>query len=158
MSNSRVDIAAGAAHRRRLRSMLRHERMSLAMALADESHHTAPQGQRTARAGVWGHELNFSATIRDPSPPLPHTHQPGLFGLCEEEPGGTRPDRIATLSVPQERDLRRTVQQSVGAVPLVPFLEDPAPQMVEQVLQFFDALIPDPDQVIEVPKILRGFA
>ena len=61
------------------------------------------------------------------------------------------------MSAPQERNLRRTVQQIVDAVPLLPFLDDPAPQMVEQlpdVLKFLDALIPDPDQVIEVPKIL----
>ena len=48
------------------------------------------------------------------------------------------------------------MQQIVDAVPLVPFLDDPAPQMVEQlpdVLQFFRALSPDPEQDIEVPKI-----
>ena len=74
MSNSRVDIAAGAARRRRerLRSMLRHERMSVAMALAEVSHHTAPRGQRTARAGVWGREMHYTATFRDPPP----THTP----------------------------------------------------------------------------------
>ena len=74
MSTARVDIAAGAAMRRRqrrLRSWLKHERMTVAMALAEASHHTAPRGQRTARAGVWGHELNFTATVRDP--PSPHT-------------------------------------------------------------------------------------
>ena len=45
----------------------------------------------------------------------------------------------------------------VDAVPLVPLLDDPVPQTVEQlqdVLKFFDALLPDPDQVIEVPKIV----
>ena len=87
----------------------------------------------------------------DPGPPTP---QPELFSLYDEEPGGTRPDRIATLSGPQERDLRRTLQQIVDAVPLVPFLD--VPQTVEQlvdVLQFLDALIPVAEQVIEVPKI-----
>ena len=57
----------------------------------------------------------------------------------------------------QERDLRRTVQQIVDTVPLVPLLDDPVPQMVEQlpdVLRFFDLLLPIPEQVIEVPKIL----
>ena len=67
------------------------------------------------------------------------------------------PDRIATLSRPQERDLRRTVEQIVDAVPLVPLLDDPVSQMVEQlpdVMRFFDFLLPVPEQVIEVPKIL----
>ena len=69
----------------------------------------------------------------------------------------SRPDRIATLSGPQERDLRRTLEQIVDAVPLVPLLDDPVPQMVEQlpdVMRFFDFLLPVPEQVIEVPKIL----
>ena len=73
------------------------------------------------------------------------------------ELGGSRPDRIDTLSGPQERDLRRTVQQIVDAVPLVPLLDDLVPQTVEQlvdVLRFFDTLCPVSEQVIEVPKIL----
>ena len=44
----------GSARRRRerrLRSMLRHERMSVAMALAENTQHSAPRGQKTARAG-----------------------------------------------------------------------------------------------------------
>ena len=49
-----VGIATGAAKRRRerrLRSWLRHERMTVAMALAEVTHHTAPRGQKTARPG-----------------------------------------------------------------------------------------------------------
>ena len=49
------------------------------------------------------------------------------------------------------------MQQIVDTVPLVPLLDDPVPQMVEQlpdVLRFFDLLLPVPEQVIEVPKIL----
>ena len=48
------------------------------------------------------------------------------------ELGGSRPDLIDTLSGPQERDLRRTMEQIVDAVPLVPLLDDPVVQMVEQ--------------------------
>ena len=73
------------------------------------------------------------------------------------ELGGSRPDIIDTLSGPQERDLRRTVEQIVDAVPLVPLLDDPVPQTVEQLpnlVQFFAALSPVPEQVIAVPKIL----
>ena len=83
------------------------------------------------------------------------TPQPELFSLYDEEPGGTRPDRIATLSRPQERDLRHTVDQVV-AVPLVPLLDALVPQTVEQlqdITRFFDTLLPVPEQVIEVPKI-----
>ena len=48
-----VDSATGAARRRqrRLRQFLRRQRLSVAMALAEYSHHTAPRGLRMARAG-----------------------------------------------------------------------------------------------------------
>ena len=101
---------------------------------------------------MWGREMNYTPTI--PDPPTPQLE---LFSLFEEEPSGSRPNRIASLSEPQERDLRRTVQQIVDAVPLVPLLDDPVPQLVEQlpdVMCFFDMLLPIPEQVIEVPKIL----
>ena len=63
---------------------------------------------------------------------------------------------FARVSGPQDRVQRRTVQQIVDIAPL-PTLDVPVPQMVEQlpdVLSFFRALSPDPEQVIEVPKIL----
>ena len=68
---------------------------------------------------------------------------------------GSRPDRLSEVR-PQERAQRRTVQQIVDPVPL-PALDDPAPQMVGQLLKlahFLDRSLPDPEQVIEVPKIL----
>ena len=128
------------------------ERMFVARALAEKLHHSA-QRPRMARAGEWGREMNFTATIRDPPP----TPQPELFSLCEEELCGTRPDRIPTLSGPQERVVRRTVQQIVDdAVQSLPTLDDSAQQMVEQLVHFFmffDALILVAEQVIDVPKI-----
>ena len=113
---------------------------------------TPPNG-----AGEEDHEMHYTATVRTHPPPLAAGVQ--HFFLDDDEPpaAGSRPDRIATLSGPQERDLRRTVQQIVGAVPLVPLLDDHVPQMVEQlpdVMRFFDFLLPVPEQVIEVPKIL----
>ena len=36
---------------RRLRSWLRHERMTVAMTLAEMTHHTAPRGPKMARVG-----------------------------------------------------------------------------------------------------------
>ena len=152
MSAAGVDIAAGASRRRRerrLRSWLKHERMTPAMALAKASHHTAPRGQRTARAGEWGREMSCTATIRD-SP----TPQPELFSLHEEEPGGSRPDRMLTLSRPQKRVLRRTVQQIVDTVPSLPTLDDPVQQMENRLVEMcrkLDILILE--QAIEVPKI-----
>ena len=131
--------------------------MTVAMALAERTHHSSRgqddcQGRGVgARGGLHGHDPG------PPPPPLPPhpTPQPELFSL-EEEPGGARLDRMPSLSGPQERVQRRTVQQNVDPVPLLPTLDDPAPQMVEQlpdVLRFLRALSPDPEQVIEVPKI-----
>ena len=122
--------------------------MTVAMALAERTHHSS-RGRTIARAGVWGHEHNFTATIRDPPTP-----QRELFELSfEEEPGGARPDRLSEVR-PQARDLRRTVDQFVGAVPGFPALDVPVPQMVDQpvvLLAAFDVLVPE--QVIEVPKM-----
>ena len=99
--------------------MAEHERMTVAMALAEKLHHSA-QRPDMARAGVWGHELNYTATIRDPPTP-----QPELFSLYDEEPGGSRPDRMPTLSGPQEQVLRHTVDQIVVAVSALPTFDVP---------------------------------
>ena len=52
-TNPGVDSATAAARRRqrRLRSWLRHERMTVAMTLAEMTHHTAPRGPKMARVG-----------------------------------------------------------------------------------------------------------
>ena len=125
--------------------------MTVAMTLAEMTHHSS-RGQRMARAGVWGHELNFLAMIQDP----PHPSR-SSSASTKKSPAGRGQTGSLPLSAPQEWDLRRTVQQIVDAVPPVQILDAPVPQTVEQlpdVLHFFDALMPDPEQVIEVPKIL----
>ena len=61
---------------------------------------------------------------------------------------------MPTLSGPQERVLRHTVDQIVDAVSGLPILDVPVPQMVDQpmaLLMAFDFLVPE--QVIKVPKI-----
>ena len=71
MSTACVDIAAGAACRRRerrLRSWLKHERMTVAMALAESTHHTAPRGQRTARAREWVRDEVHGRVPEEPTP------------------------------------------------------------------------------------------
>ena len=107
MSTAGVDIAAGAARRRRerrLRSWLKHERMTVAKALAEASHHTAPRGQRTARAREWESELNYMVTIR--RTPTPQAAGTQYFAMdVDEVPAvvGSRPDRLSDVSGPQER-------------------------------------------------------
>ena len=133
--------------------MLRHERMSVAMALAEKLHHSA-QRPEMARAGEEDLELYYTAEFGTHPPP-----QAVYFAMdVDDVPAalGSRPDRLSEVR-PQERTQRRTVQQIVDPVHSLPTLDDPAPQMVEQLLNlahFLDIPLPDPEQVIEVPKIL----
>ena len=97
-----VDHAgSGAARRRRerrLRAYLRYARMSVAMALAEVNHHTAPQGQRTARArGEKEREVQYTAVVRTTVPPP----EPELFEFFEE-PGGARPNLLLEPQGPLE--------------------------------------------------------
>ena len=62
------------------RAYLKYARMSVAMALAECSHHSAPRGQRMARAREEDPEVHFTATVRT-TDPLP---EPELFDLFEE--------------------------------------------------------------------------
>ena len=64
----RVGHAIGAARRRRewrLRQFLRHERRTLALALAELQHHTAPRDRR-AWAGEVEHEENSKRRLQNP--------------------------------------------------------------------------------------------
>ena len=99
-----VDSASAAARRRqrRLGSWLRHERMSVAVALAESQHH-ASRGQKKARAGEEWHEQHYAPRRQKP-PPL----QPELFALYEEEPGGARRTPLVEVR-PQGRVQRETV-------------------------------------------------
>ena len=99
---------AGAARRRqrRLRQWLRHERLSVAMALAETNHHAAPRGQTKARVGG---EARVALHGHDPEASLPQ---------------GSRPPCLGVPRGPHVRVQRRTVQQVVDAVPLVPLLDD----------------------------------
>ena len=138
----------GSARRRRerwLRSWLRHERMTERMELAAALHHSsfrgaapethdAPRSQRTANS----------------------REEAAIFELFDEDTVGWRPAPLPEVAGPQAQVLQRTVEPIVVAVPLVPLLDDPLAQTVEQlqdVLQFFDRLLTVPEPVIEVPKI-----
>ena len=90
--------ASGASRRRqrRLRQWLRHERLSVAMALAESQHHTAPRGPKMAMARGERYELDHNGEV--PEALLP---QPELFSLFEAEPGGSRPPRQGEPLGPQ---------------------------------------------------------
>ena len=82
-----------------------------------------------------------------------------FFELFDEDTAGVRPGVLAGPR-PQKQVQRHTVEHIVDFVrfaPMVQILDAPVPQMVEQlpnILHFFNKLMPDPEQVIEVPKIL----
>ena len=142
---SHVDGAtAGAALRRRerrLRMHWRHEQLSLQMLLATFQHHSS-RGQTTARSGE-GFEVKYTAKF--PEHTLPRAASTPAVG-------GSRPDRLYEVR-PQERVLRRTVEQNVGVFTF-PVLDAPVPQMVDQlvdVLKIFDRGLTE--QVVEVPKV-----
>ena len=71
LSNMAVDSAPGATRRRRerrLRQFVRHEWLTVAVALAEELHHTS-RGQRFTRAGEEGHEKHNALRRQKPPPP-----------------------------------------------------------------------------------------
>ena len=106
-----------------------------------------------ARAGGWERAVLHGHVPEHPTPQAAGTE---YFSLDVEDvlAAGSRPDRLSAVSGPQARVQRRTVQQIVDTVPLLPTLDVPAPQRVDQlvdVLKQFNFLVPE--QVIAVPKI-----
>ena len=148
-----VDHArTGAARRRRerrLRAYLRYARMSVQMALAEASHHTAPRGQRIARAREEEREVHYTAAFRTTVPPP----EPELFDIFEE-PGGGRPDLLLEPQGPQLGVQRHAAAHIEDIVPYVQILDAPVPLVGDQVVDAFRHLdLHVPVQVIEVPKI-----
>ena len=119
--------ATGAAMRRRqrrLRAWLRHERLTVAMALAEATHYDAPRIQKPARAREGGSETNYTAEDRRTPPP----EEPGTqyFDLGDEsvpELSGLRP---AALVEPRPQEgMRRHTGEAYELVldPVVPQLD-----------------------------------
>ena len=134
---SGVGIATGAAKRRRqrrLRSWLRHERMTVAMALAEVTHHSAPRGQKTARAREEERDELYDVKGLMTPPPT------RLTPLVEVRPQG--------------RVQRHVVEDLGELAPLVQILDLPVPQTVDYVADAVRILdFPIAEQVIEVPRI-----
>ena len=93
--------------------------MSVEMALAEATNHTAPRGQRTARAREEEREV-----LRTTVPPP----EPVLFDLFEE-PGGGRPDLPLEPQGPQLGVQRHTALHIVDILPYVQILDVPVPQL-----------------------------
>ena len=89
-TNSGVDTATAAARRRQRR--LRSWRMTVAMTLAEMTHHTAPRGPKMARVGE-GVEHEQHDGLRAQKPPLPWVRPGSLF-----DPGPQRSDRTVRYS------------------------------------------------------------
>ena len=122
-------FAARRRRERRLRAYLKYARMSVAMALAEARHRTAPRGQMTARA---------EAT--NDAPRSQTTNVAGdtgmeFFAMSEDSDvvGGGRPPCLVDVRR-QGQVQQRTVEQIVDPVPLVPMLHDVVPLMVEQLV------------------------
>ena len=132
------DVGSSAARRRRerrLRSFLRHERLAVAMAVAEARHHSS-RGQTTATAiSEVEEQETYNAPRRQKAPP------PGM--------------RPASLAEPQvSQVLERHVAEQVHDAPVVPILAAPVPQMGDQLIVAFRSLdILMAEQVIAVPKI-----
>ena len=136
------DHEGGAAKRRRdrrLRMHWRHEQLTVQMALAAAFHHSRDVGPVTYNA------------LRSQTTSVAGDTE--FFSLCEEELGGTRPDRLYEVRL-QERVQRRTVEQIVDNTLFLPTLDVSVPQLDNQLVEvcrLLDVLIPE--QAIEVPKI-----
>ena len=153
MMNVERVSAAQRRRGRRLRAALRHERQSIAMALAEMSHHTAPRGPRMARAREEGHKFEYEAPRRQKPPP-----PQAFFQLYDEEDAvwGLRPGSLFD-PVPQGRVERHVVEHRIETCPFVQILDAPVPQLGNQVLELLQKIVSsssvEPVQVIEVPKV-----
>ena len=160
------DSAAKRRRDRRLRIHWRHEQLTLRMALAAALHRSRDVGpvtynalwsQKTARAWEEEEENEMYFATGQMTPP-PRAAAAEYYPLTPgAEAGGVlaaggRPSLLVEVR-PQDRVLRRTVEQNVDAVTFQT-LDVPMPQKEDQPLALLlSAHFPDPEQVIEVPKI-----
>ena len=123
--------------------------MSVAVALAEKSHRSAPRRPMMEKTREGDLEMHYTATFWT-HPPLQAAgtlyHPMDVDDLPPA--AGSRPDWLMEVR-PQERVQRRIVEQII----LAPVLDVPVPLMEEQ--QLVDVFAPHdiriPEQVIEVP-------
>ena len=112
--------AAWRRRQRRLRSMLRHERQTVAMELAAALHHSRDVGSGKNDG------LRAQKTVNSREDAV-------FFELFDEDTAGTRPDRLSDVR-PQEQVQRHNVEHIVDSAPAVPSLDAPVPLMAEQLV------------------------
>ena len=102
--------------------------------------------------------MHHTATVRTHPPPQAAGTE--YYELSDEDvvpARGSRPPCLGEPRGPQELDQPRTMEQIAVYAPMVQILDAPVPQLVEQLpnlVEFFAALSPVPEQVVAVPKIL----
>ena len=149
------DAGTSAARRRRerrLRSMLRHERMTVAMALAEMSHHSAPRRPIMTKAKGEESEMNNATGQMTPPPRAASTVHYNLFD--DGDVLAARPTPLVEVR-PQPGVLRHSAALFVDFSPFVQILDDPVPQLGDRVVDLLrkidaPALV---ELVIAVPKI-----
>ena len=103
---------------------------------------TAPHGDRGRPGQGRERETNYTATLRKMLPPQAAGAQHFAMDPGEDDgeaPAAGRPTPLLEV-LPQERVQRRTAEQIVDPVPLVPLLHDVVLQMVEQLVDFLTPL------------------
>ena len=154
------DDGASVAKRRRERrlpSWWRHERMSIACALAEALHHSFGAEPSTCGTRVVDGATNDAVRGKSTVTRAREAAGTEFFTFHDEEPAaGERPGPVED-PWPQERVRRHAVDQIVGTFVPVQILDDPVPLMVDQLVEVFkllDNVVPE--QVIDVPQISQG--
>ena len=140
--------AAQRRRQRRLRSWWRHEQQSIAAALATSHHHSALRRQKKVRAGEGRFRVELCGEDQRRHPP-PQASGTVYYPMDVDDvlaARGSRPDRLLDVSGPKERVQRRIMEQIVNCVPVVPLLDAPVPQTVDQVVEVLrplDTVVPE---------------
>ena len=114
--------------------MVQTRTQTVRMALAAYPHHSALRRQTMARAGEG---VRGEVHGQVPGAPPPQAAGTLYFAMDVDEvpaAGGSRPDRLAPVSGPQERVQQHFVEQLVELVRGVPVLDAPEPSPVKWTL------------------------
>ena len=155
--------AAWRRRQRRLRSWWRHEQQSVAMALSAAAHHSFDKVAAGEKYdGLRAQKTDRAAEAANRALRRQRTRAAGeavIFELFDEDTASLRPGVLAEPRPPGrvQRRVEEHITDLVRVAPMVQILDAPVPQTVDHlpdVLQFLGTLTTDPEQVIEVPKIL----